>query len=220
MEGAERSRELLKEACLNCLFTADELKLTSIAFPVISSEIYGMPKDISAEVMFGAVEEYARSKATSKPVLTDVRFVIIDDPTVKVFRQEFKFRYERIDDTTAEQELARDEKSMRGPLTIKTRRHPTSPVKPYQDAAVESTGGKVSSSFEMRLAKGRTYQNKAFAHKKAPEHSWVGRNGGSKPLSFSRAVAGRLSSSSSASIKDQNLQAKTPKGKENHGRSF
>ena len=219
VEGDERSRELLREACLNSLFKAEDLKLTSIAFPAISSGIYGMPKDISAEVMFGAVDEYARAKATSKPAVTDVRFVIIDDPTVKVFRQEFKFRYEGIDDTTAEQEEARNEKSREDPSTIKARRHsrklynpprnPTSPINP---------GGKVRGSSEQHSEWGRTSQNKAFTHEKAPEHSRGDRNGGSKPLSYSGAVTGK--SSSSASIKDQNPQGKTPKGRENHGTSF
>ena len=232
VEGDERSRELLREACLNSLFKAEDLKLTSIAFPAISTGIYGMPKDISAEVMFGAVEEYARANTTSKPVVIDVRFVIIDDPTAKVFRQEFKFRYEGIGDNMAEQEEARDEKSRRNPSTTKARRHcrelynpprnPTSPVnpakRPSQDGAVEKAGGKISGSSEIRSARGRTYQNKAFNCEKASEHSWVGRNGGNKPLSYSGAVAGK--SSSSSSIKDQNPQGKTPKGKENHGRSF
>ena len=232
VKGAVRSRELLREACLNSLYKVEDFKLTSIAFPAISSGIYGMPKDISAEIMFGAVEEYARSKATSKPIVTDVRFVIIDDLTVRVFRQEFKFRYEGIDNNTAEQEEAKDGKSLRDPSTIKARRHsrelynpprnPNSPVnpgnKPYQDAAVERTGDKVSGSPEMRSARGRTSQDKAFTHVKVLDHSSGDKNGSNKQLSYSGAVTGK--SSSSASIKDQYPQGKTPKGRGNHGTSF
>ena len=43
-----------------------------------------MPKEISAKVMLEAVNEYITRVDPSKAILTDIRFVIIDDPTVKV----------------------------------------------------------------------------------------------------------------------------------------
>ena len=39
--------------------------------------------------MFEAVKEYIMRGDPSKAILTDIRFVIIDDPTVKVFKKEF-----------------------------------------------------------------------------------------------------------------------------------
>lgn len=85
----EKCRKALKMACHDSLAAANGKGFKSIAFPAISSGIYGMPKDICAKVMFDAVEEYVRRRDPSKQTLTDIRFVIIDDPTVKVFKKEF-----------------------------------------------------------------------------------------------------------------------------------
>ena len=87
--GEEKSKRLLKRACHESLVTASNNGFKSIAFPAISSGIYGMPKDVCAKVMFDAVSEYVSRRHTAKQTLTDVRFVNIDDPTVKVFKKEF-----------------------------------------------------------------------------------------------------------------------------------
>ena len=87
--GQEKSKRLLKRACHESLVTASNNGFKSIAFPAISSGIYGMPKDVCAKVMFDAVNEYVLRRDPAKQTLTDVRFVNIDDPTVKVFKKEF-----------------------------------------------------------------------------------------------------------------------------------
>ena len=77
-------------ACLKSLAAAaSNKKYKSIAFPAIRSVLFGMPKEISAKVMFEAVKEYITRGDPSKAILTNIRFVIIDDPTVKVFKKEF-----------------------------------------------------------------------------------------------------------------------------------
>ena len=86
----EKCKSALKMACLKSLAAAaSNKKCKSIAFPAISSGLFGMPKEISAKVMFEAVQEYITRGDPSKAILTDIRFVIIDDPTVKVFKKEF-----------------------------------------------------------------------------------------------------------------------------------
>lgn len=86
----EKCKRTLKMACLKSLAAAaSNKKCKSIAFPAISSGLFGMPKEISAKVMLEAVNEYITRVDPSKAILTDIRFVIIDDPTVKVFRKEF-----------------------------------------------------------------------------------------------------------------------------------
>ena len=93
-DGAKKCRKLLRAACLNSLSVAEELEVESIALPAISSGIYGMPKEVCAEVMFDAVEEYSTQLVPQQGfAVTDVRFVNIDDATVKVFREEFVKRY-------------------------------------------------------------------------------------------------------------------------------
>ena len=85
----EKCKRALRMACLESLAAASGKKCKSIAFPAISSGIYGMPKDICAKIMFDAVKEYVTQKDPSKSTLIDIRFVNIDDLTVKVFKKEF-----------------------------------------------------------------------------------------------------------------------------------
>ena len=93
-EGAKNSKKHLRVACMNSLYEAEEVEVDSIALPAISSGIYGMPKEVCAEIMFDAVEEYSTQLVPQQGyAVTDVRFVNIDDATVKVFREEFVKRY-------------------------------------------------------------------------------------------------------------------------------
>ena len=85
----EKCKRALRMACLESLAAASGKKCKSIAFPAISSGIYGMPKDICAKIMFDAVKEYVTRRDPSKSTLIDIRFVNIDDLTVKVFKKEF-----------------------------------------------------------------------------------------------------------------------------------
>ena len=85
----EKCKRALRMACLESLAAASGKKCKSIAFPAISTGIYGMPKDICAKIMFDAVKEYVTQKDPSKSTLIDIRFVNIDDLTVKVFKKEF-----------------------------------------------------------------------------------------------------------------------------------
>ena len=94
MDGAKKSKKILRKACMNSLKEAEELEVDSIALPAIGSGVYSVPKDVCAEVMFDAVEEYSSKQASAQGFsVTDVRFVNIDDDTVKVFRDEFIKRY-------------------------------------------------------------------------------------------------------------------------------
>ena len=86
-QGPERSKKLLREACLNALKEAEEVEADSVALPAIGSGLYGMPKQVCAAVMFDAVEEYNRNTAPGFKV-TDVRFVNIDSATARVFADE------------------------------------------------------------------------------------------------------------------------------------
>ena len=87
--GEQNSKRLLKMVCQEILITASNNGFKSIAVPAISSGIYGMPKDVCAKVMLDAVNECVLRPDLAKQTLTDIRFVNIDDPTVKVFKKEF-----------------------------------------------------------------------------------------------------------------------------------
>ena len=117
-ECGEKIRDLLRLACLNALHEAEKLKLVSIALPAISSGIFGMPKEICAQAMFEAVEEYSAAAAQSGTSVSNVRFVNIDDATVGAFRKEFVKRYRASEGRTtpkAEPKVEADPLISRGP---------------------------------------------------------------------------------------------------------
>ena len=92
--GKKASKSLLRQACLSSLnLAALKLQLSSIALTAISSGIFGMPKDICAQVIFTAVEEFSESPNSEFSTLRDVRIVIFDEPTIRVFSEEFIKRY-------------------------------------------------------------------------------------------------------------------------------
>ncbi|XP_031559743.1 uncharacterized protein LOC116295924, partial [Actinia tenebrosa] len=79
VHGEERSRHFI-------------FRGISIALPGISSGIYGVPKQVCAEMMFAAAEIFS-AEASSDNQLKDIRFVNIDTPTYDAFRREFHNRY-------------------------------------------------------------------------------------------------------------------------------
>ena len=61
---------------------AAENKLSSIAFPSLSTGIYGYPLDEAAPVALGTIAEFLRSDSHN---LKLVRFVLFDDKTWDAF---------------------------------------------------------------------------------------------------------------------------------------
>jgi O-acetyl-ADP-ribose deacetylase (regulator of RNase III) len=80
-EGDEDRK--LAEAVTGSLRRADELNLRSIAFPAISTGIFGFPKDRAARIFFQAVPAYFTENPTSGLEL--VRLVLWDGDSVGVF---------------------------------------------------------------------------------------------------------------------------------------
>ena len=72
----------LADAVTGSLRLADELKLTSIAMPAISTGIYGFPKERAAKIIFSTIEKYFDSNTSSLKV---VKLVLFDQPTIDVF---------------------------------------------------------------------------------------------------------------------------------------
>lgn len=58
--GNNGEAELLHDAYINALKTAKKKGCKSIAFPLISSGIYGYPKDDAMHIAMTAIEEYLR----------------------------------------------------------------------------------------------------------------------------------------------------------------
>jgi O-acetyl-ADP-ribose deacetylase len=78
--GNNREPELLASCYRRSLQLANELKLMSIAFPAISTGIYGFPKQQAAEI---AVKEIRTNSGRLKQVL----FVCFDSETAEIYRK-------------------------------------------------------------------------------------------------------------------------------------
>jgi len=72
----------LSEAVTGSLRVADELKCSSIAFPAISTGIFGFPKDRAAGIIFSAIKKYFENNESNLRV---VKITLFDQATVDVF---------------------------------------------------------------------------------------------------------------------------------------
>jgi len=87
-EGGED--EKLEKAFYNSLLKANELNLKSIAFPAVSSGIYGFPKDRCARIFFKTVKKFLTFQKTSLNLVKMCLFSERDyNVFVKVMGEEF-----------------------------------------------------------------------------------------------------------------------------------
>ena len=87
--GDGQEDEKLSAAVAGSLRVADELKCASIAFPAISTGIFGFPKERAANVIFKAIESYFAGNA---PALKLVKLVLWDEETVRAFLSSWTVR--------------------------------------------------------------------------------------------------------------------------------
>jgi O-acetyl-ADP-ribose deacetylase (regulator of RNase III) len=83
-EGNEDAK--LKNATLSSLSVADDNKLQSIAFPAISTGIFGFPLDRCARIMIAAAVEFLK-RPTS---LTLVTFCLFSGEAFAIFQTEIE----------------------------------------------------------------------------------------------------------------------------------
>ena len=76
--GGEGEPELLASAHRRALEVAEELGCRTIAFPALSTGIYGYPVELAAPVAVGAVRELA-------DCFDEIRFVFLDDASRRPF---------------------------------------------------------------------------------------------------------------------------------------
>ncbi len=81
--GSKGEPELLASCYRNSLRLAAERGLTSIAFPNISTGVYGYPKDKAAKIAVEAVKRYLQAHETS---IAQVVFVCFDDENYRLCR--------------------------------------------------------------------------------------------------------------------------------------
>ena len=72
----------LTSAIIGTLEVADQLKLSSISLPAISTGIFGFPKGRAAGVILSAIENYF---SKGKSGIRLVRLTLFDEPTIRAF---------------------------------------------------------------------------------------------------------------------------------------
>ncbi|WP_299027407.1 macro domain-containing protein [uncultured Thermanaerothrix sp.] len=80
-EGDEECK--LSAAILGSLRLAETLGIRSLAFPAISTGIFGVPKDLAARVFLHTIADYFTQSPNSP--LSLVRITLYDAPTLEVF---------------------------------------------------------------------------------------------------------------------------------------
>ncbi len=84
-EGDEDHK--LASAILGSLRLAEQLGLTSLSIPPISTGTFGFPKKRAASIFYNTIQQYFTEKPDSS--LRQIRLCILDLPTLKVFLDEF-----------------------------------------------------------------------------------------------------------------------------------
>ncbi len=85
--GQQREAELLASAYEESLKLATSYKLSSIAFPSISTGAYGYPAGDAAGIAVGTVAAYLQTKNTS---LRGIHFVLFDQYTYDIYAKELQ----------------------------------------------------------------------------------------------------------------------------------
>jgi O-acetyl-ADP-ribose deacetylase (regulator of RNase III) len=81
IHGDDHEDEKLKDATLNSLKLADKNRLKSIAFPAISTGIFGFPKDRCATIMLSTTIAYLEGPTG----LENVVYCLYDKKTLEIF---------------------------------------------------------------------------------------------------------------------------------------
>ncbi|MCF7956242.1 MAG: macro domain-containing protein [Phycisphaerae bacterium] len=84
--GKGDEEKKLRNATRNSLKVADENKLACIAFPAISTGIFGFPMDKCAHIMLSETVDYLRGDTSLKKVV----FCLYDEEALGVFAQALK----------------------------------------------------------------------------------------------------------------------------------
>ena len=88
VDGTKNEEETLYFTVLHCLQQASKENLSSVAFPAISTGVFGVPEDICARASLKAVLNHLQVNQNS--TLTVVRFVLYTPTAFQAFKSSFK----------------------------------------------------------------------------------------------------------------------------------
>jgi O-acetyl-ADP-ribose deacetylase (regulator of RNase III) len=81
--GGHNEEHLLQNAYHNSLLVAKENKLHTIAFPNISTGVYGFPKDLAAEIAVRTVKDFV---AAHPEAFSEITFVFFDAENYELYK--------------------------------------------------------------------------------------------------------------------------------------
>jgi len=85
--GISNEEELLANCYSNSLKLADKNKISSIAFPNISTGIYKFPKDLAADIAIKTVKEYSQNTDSQ---IKEVVFICYDNENYNLYDEKLK----------------------------------------------------------------------------------------------------------------------------------
>lgn len=80
--GKKNEENLLRDCYTNCLRIADEFKIKSIAFPNISTGVYGFPKQLAADIAVDVINNYINNKGEAERII----FVTFDSENYSIYK--------------------------------------------------------------------------------------------------------------------------------------
>jgi len=83
--GKGREAELLANCYKNSLLSAKKHKVKTVAFPAISTGVYGYPKEEAVKIVFKTVKDFI-SKDNS---LDEIRLVLFSDSDLRLYNEVF-----------------------------------------------------------------------------------------------------------------------------------
>lgn len=90
--GRSNEAEILKNSYYNSLLLAKKEKLSSIAFPAISTGVYGYPKEEAAEIAVSSVLNFMKNEE----YLLKVIFVLFDEESMKIYNKIIEGKYNEL----------------------------------------------------------------------------------------------------------------------------
>ncbi|HCX65636.1 MAG TPA: RNase III inhibitor, partial [Eubacteriaceae bacterium] len=78
--GQDNERQLLSNSYLNCLKLAEEYDIETIAFPSISTGVYGFPVEIASRIAVRTIVEYNKTESPVKKIC-----IVCFDETTKSY---------------------------------------------------------------------------------------------------------------------------------------
>ena len=83
--GSRNEPELLRQCYLTSLSLAEKFQLKTVAFPNISTGVYGFPKPLAAEIALETVQSFLEQPGS----LEEVLFVVFDEENYRLYNKLF-----------------------------------------------------------------------------------------------------------------------------------